>query len=60
MYSADRYSIDELHAYAKANNYPEEAKSLQYYLTLRRRGQSGLRRRFEGAKPPVKLRRVFR
>ena len=33
------YSIDELHAYAKARNYPDEAEALHYYLKLRRRRQ---------------------
>ena len=31
------YSIDELHAYAKAKNYSDEAEALHHYLRLRRR-----------------------
>lgn len=31
------YSIDELHAYAKAKNYSDEAEALHYYLELQRR-----------------------
>jgi hypothetical protein len=39
------YSIDQLHAYAKANNYAEEARALQRYLELRRRREQGLQGR---------------
>jgi hypothetical protein len=34
---ADGYSIDELHAYAKANAYSDEASTLQRYVKLQRR-----------------------
>jgi hypothetical protein len=35
------YSIDELHAYAKANDYRDEADTLRYYLKLRQRRERG-------------------
>jgi len=33
------YSLEELHAYAMARNYPEEAETLLRYLKLRQRSK---------------------
>jgi hypothetical protein len=37
------YSIDELHAYAKANDFRDEAEALNRYVKLRRRRERWLR-----------------
>ncbi|HEY1284605.1 MAG TPA: hypothetical protein VGF04_00815 [Solirubrobacterales bacterium] len=45
---SDGYSIDELHAYAKAHAYSDEAMALQRYVKLQRKMRQlrklGLRR----------------